>query len=172
MKPEALLSVSGAVAGDGEELCRFWSRHCAVLSPHLLMPDSLRGWSQCLEDGTMRWFVSRLGADVVAVGVLARITGIPWRSGEVGVGVDPSVRGRGIGRTTLRAIFAMGFGDGLMRIEALVDPRNRPSMRMVEGAGMLNEGISRAVLEFEGTRVDAARWAILAADVSPEHPER
>lgn len=57
----------------------------------------------------------------------------------------------------------MGFRDGLMRIEALVDPHNLPSMRMVAGAGMVNEGVSKAVLEFDGVHVNAARWAIVIA---------
>jgi RimJ/RimL family protein N-acetyltransferase len=76
--------------------------------------------------------------------------------------VDPSARGRGVGRNTLRSIFASGFDDGLMRIEALVDPENLSSMRMVAAAGMSNEGISASVLELDGVRVDAARWAVVA----------
>lgn len=158
----AHLSVTDVTADDREELCRFWSRHRAQLAPHLMLPESEAGWLQCLADFTTRWYVARLATEVVAVGVLSRISGWPWNSGEVGVGVDPSVRGRGVGRETLRAIFRAGFGDGLVRIEALVDTRNRPSMRMVAGADMVNEGVSRAVLEFDGVRVDAARWAIIA----------
>lgn len=162
MTLDSSLSVVRVTADDFGELCRFWSRHRARLAPHLLLPDSENGWSRCLDDSTARWYVGRLEAEVVSVGVLARISEWPWCSGEVGVGVDPSVRDRGVGRNTLRAILAAGFRDGLARIEALVDPRNLPSMRMVAAAGMVNEGVSKAVLEFDGVRVDAARWAIVS----------
>jgi RimJ/RimL family protein N-acetyltransferase len=96
------------------------------------------------------------------VGVLARISPRPWLSGEVGVGVARRARGRGIGRDLLRTTFEDGFTAGLVRIEALVHPGNAACNCMVAAAGMRNEGLSESVLELDGVRVDAARWAIIA----------
>ncbi len=156
------LLVRDVVMADVADLCLFWSRHKSELYPHLLLPESEAAWIQCLSDPTTRWYVAVIDIDVVAVGVLSRISGWPWCSGEVGVGVDPSLRGKGIGRATLRQIFDAGFSHGLFRIEALVDPDNVASMRMVAAADMVNEGISRSALDSAGVRIDVARWAVVA----------
>ena len=160
MTDTARIEVGAITATDAADLHRFWTRHRLQLSPHLVLPDTELAWGQCLSEPSARWYVARIAAQTVAVGVLARISGWPWHTGEVGVGVDPEWRGRGIGRATLGAIFDAGFRSGLARIEALVDPNNVASMRMVAAAGMVNEGISGSAIELAGVRIDAARWAV------------
>jgi RimJ/RimL family protein N-acetyltransferase len=159
--------VRPVTAGDFDELCSFWTRNRSELYPHVVMPDSVTAWQACQQDAGMRWFTSRLGPTLAAAAVLARISGPPWCSAEVGVGVDARLRCHGIGARTLRAIFTRELGAGLARIEALVDPDNIASASMVAAAGMINEGISRSVLDMGGTRKDMSRWAIVAPHAVP-----
>lgn len=149
---------------DIAALVTFTQRNRALLSPHMTLPDSVSGWSHCIDrSADSQWYRLRLDGKLVAIGVLARITGSPWMSAEIGVGVDGDFRCRGIGTHMLRTMFGRMLGVRLHRIEALVDPANLASTRMVAAAGMRNEGISRSVLEIGGSRMDLNRWAVTSA---------
>ncbi len=157
-------SIARIESSDVPELCRFWIDHASDISPDMVLPDNAAGWDFCLSDSRTFWYCARMAGRLVAVGVLTQISGPPWSTADVGVGVAPSARGGGVGRTVLRALFRDGFAHGVARIQALVLPGNVASMRMVEGAGMVGEGISRGALERDGHRVDVHRWAILAGE--------
>jgi [ribosomal protein S5]-alanine N-acetyltransferase len=53
------------------------------------------------------------------------------------------------------------------RLEALVDPGNAASIRVLEGAGFRQEGLLRSYMEFEGRRGDALLYALLESDIDP-----
>jgi RimJ/RimL family protein N-acetyltransferase len=150
------------VPDDVAELVAFWSEHREALSPYFVMPPNSRAWREVLPFGQNRWLTARSTSGALdAVAVLARIAGPPWCSAEVGVGVRPDRRGRGVGTEVLRAVFARELCKGISRIEALVAPSNASSVRMVAAAGMAFEGLSKSVLEIEGRRCDLGRWAVL-----------
>ena len=51
---------------------------------------------------------------------------------------------------------------GFHRIEAITDPRNTRSRRLLEGCGYLLEGITRESYVWEGIRTDSAIYSRLA----------
>jgi ribosomal-protein-alanine N-acetyltransferase len=53
---------------------------------------------------------------------------------------------------------------GLHRVEANVQPSNKPSIAVLEGNGFSKEGFSRRYLKIGGRWRDHERWAIIRAD--------
>jgi ribosomal protein S18 acetylase RimI-like enzyme len=51
------------------------------------------------------------------------------------------------------------------RVEALVEPENTPSQRVLEGVGFQREGHLRSYLVFDGRRADAFIYSQLASDL-------
>jgi len=85
--------------------------------------------------------------------------------GEVGYWVAPWARGRGVARAAVRAIAAHAFGEGLARLEALVEWENAKSMRVLLAAGFGREGVRRAASAGrDGTRHDLVALVRLADD--------
>jgi [ribosomal protein S5]-alanine N-acetyltransferase len=90
--------------------------------------------------------------------------------GVVGVGywVVSSRRKKGL---TLASLMLVGQWalrlSAVDRLEALVDPGNAASIRVLEGAGFRREGLLRSYMEFEGHRGDALLYALLESDIDP-----
>lgn len=53
---------------------------------------------------------------------------------------------------------------GFRRIEALIMPRNAPSIRVAQKLGFRYEGVSRELLQINGIWEDHARYALLCAE--------
>ena len=71
-------------------------------------------------------------------------------------------RGRGLGSRVVRLWSRWLIGSaGLHRIEAMVEPWNVASQRVLEKAGFRQEGLLREVLSFEDRRADALLYALL-----------
>jgi RimJ/RimL family protein N-acetyltransferase len=84
---------------------------------------------------------------------------------ELGYGVHPSARGRGIGYRGVVLATAWAFSAlGAPRVEARTDPANLASQRLLEKAGFTPEGIERASREVNGRRCDMRCWALLPGD--------
>ena len=120
---------------------------------------------ECRGDGTVLDLViadlvsdSYLGEVVVAVG--------EHRVGEVGCGLVPTARGRGVATEAMRLLADWAFAAlGLGRLEAFVAPQNGAALRLVERAGFRQEGILRAYWEAGGNRLDAVLLSRLPTDV-------
>lgn len=54
---------------------------------------------------------------------------------------------------------------GLARVEALVEPDNTPSQRVLEGAGFHREGRLRSYLVFDRRRADAFIYSLVPSDL-------
>jgi len=67
---------------------------------------------------------------------------LPWtiagrQEVEIAYLLDPACWGRGLGAEIARALVQYGFGQlNLPRLIALIDPDNRPSIRVAEAAGL------------------------------------
>ena len=104
--------------------------------------------------------------------------------GRVGLGCDdgaapklarlwyvlhPSHRGLGLAHEAARTLLDFGFGTlGLHRVSAEVDPRNAPSIRVVERLGMRKEAHHLETWWLQGEWVDTVVFAILAREWQPE----
>ncbi|HYM39443.1 MAG TPA: GNAT family protein [Thermoplasmata archaeon] len=74
-------------------------------------------------------------------------------------------RGRGLMSEAMRAVLAHGFDRmRLNRVEALIDPTNGPSIRLVERLGFRREGVLRENTYFRGRFIDDAVYALLVRE--------
>jgi RimJ/RimL family protein N-acetyltransferase len=85
--------------------------------------------------------------------------------GELGCGVIPAARGRGIATEALRllaewALHTVGVG----RLQVFVAPENIPALRLAESAGFRREGLLRSYWDDNGTRLDAVVLSRLPGD--------
>ena len=120
---------------------------------------------ECRGDGTLLDLViadrlsdSYLGEVVVAVG--------EHRVGEVGCGLVPAARGRGVATEAMRLLAGWAFGAlGLGRLQAFVAPQNDAALRLVKRAGFRHEGVLRAYWDAGGERLDAVLLSRLPTDV-------
>jgi RimJ/RimL family protein N-acetyltransferase len=89
--------------------------------------------------------------------------------GTVGIGywVLAHARRRGLASHAVALVARWALAEaGIVRIEALVEPHNVASQRVVERAGFSREGLLRAYLEphLDGERADAYVYSLIAAD--------
>ena len=87
------------------------------------------------------------------------------RQAEFGITLAPSAQGQGFAREALGGLFRTLFGRlDIHRVHASVDPRNAPSMALLQAVGMRQEAHFRESLWFRGEWVDDVVFAMLAQD--------
>ena len=85
--------------------------------------------------------------------------------GEIYFKFSPASWGRGYATEVAKALIKSGFGKmNLHRIEAGVATENIKSIRVLEKAGMLREGIRRKVLPIRGEWKDNYHYSLLDED--------
>ena len=85
--------------------------------------------------------------------------------GELGCGVVPAARGRGLATEALAllagwALDALGVG----RLQVFVSPENPAALRFVEKVGFRREGVLRDYWADDGVRLDAVVLSLLPGD--------
>lgn len=86
-----------------------------------------------------------------------------FQSAYLGYGVAAAYAGRGYMSAGLELVLAHAFEElGLHRLEANIQPGNRPSIALVRRAGFQREGFSERYLLIDGHWRDHERWAIRA----------
>ncbi|MGM7702551.1 GNAT family N-acetyltransferase [Pseudalkalibacillus sp. Hm43] len=84
---------------------------------------------------------------------------------EVGFELHKAQWGKGIAAEALQAVLKYGFEQfELERIEALIEPANTPSQRLVENQGFLREGLLRHYEYTCGKFDDLYMYSILRSD--------
>jgi RimJ/RimL family protein N-acetyltransferase len=83
---------------------------------------------------------------------------------EIGYWLLPEGRGRGIATRVTRALAEHAFYVGVLRVEAVVRPANKPSIRVLERAGFTREGVLRSLLRHEDGRADAILFSLLPGE--------
>lgn len=85
------------------------------------------------------------------------------QSGFLGYGAVAEHAGCGYMSAGLRLVLDRAFGElSLHRVEANIQPGNRPSIALVQRAGFVREGYSERYLKIGGRWRDHERWAIRA----------
>lgn len=130
-----------------------------------LVRDRLREWT---ERTAIRWGLElrETGALVGTVGYL----GIDAKNAfcELGYDLHRDHWGRGLSTEAVRAILPFAFETlGMNRVEALSDPRNVASRRLLERLGFREEGTLRARFVHEGEIQDDIMYSRLAWDEVP-----
>ncbi len=148
-----------------------------------LADDIGRTWSRSLHDvrtveDARRWLTERSGSDRVdwavrdpATRALLGRTSLHrfdehLPAAEIGYGVHPAHRGRGVATAAVAAATRFAFGDlGLRRVELVHDVGNTVSCRVATRGGYLLEGVEREALAYPDGRVgDQHRHARLVTD--------
>lgn len=87
------------------------------------------------------------------------------RIAEIGITLAPRWQGQGYAGEALRGLLRFGFRElALHRVVALVDPRNQPSVALMERVGMHREGHFRQNGWYKGEWCDEYQYALLATD--------
>jgi RimJ/RimL family protein N-acetyltransferase len=87
------------------------------------------------------------------------------RRAEVGYALQTAHQGRGYMAEALDALLAFAFGDlDLHRLEADIDPRNTPSIALLERAGFVREGLLRERWLVGGELCDTMLYGLLARE--------
>ncbi|MCX6117972.1 MAG: GNAT family protein [Proteobacteria bacterium] len=129
-----------------------------ILSQAAARLDGIEGWRQ-------------LGIEERKSGLLVGDCGI-WfdaacKQAEFGITIAPTFQGNGFAVEILNALFNFVFTElKVHRIKASVDPRNRPSMHLMNRLGMRQEAHHRESLWFKNEWVDDVIFAMLAHEWS------
>ncbi|MET3574453.1 GNAT family N-acetyltransferase [Bhargavaea ullalensis] len=84
---------------------------------------------------------------------------------EIGYELSHDYWGRGLAGEALRAVVHYGFNRlQLERIEALIEPENGPSIKLVERNGFLREGLLRHYEYTQGKFDDLYMYSLLKGD--------
>jgi RimJ/RimL family protein N-acetyltransferase len=87
------------------------------------------------------------------------------RTAELGYGLAPWARGRGIATEALRALTAWAFDElGMHRLELLIAVDNAASKRVARTCGYTLEGVLRSLHIKQDVRMDTEIWSRLATD--------
>jgi [ribosomal protein S5]-alanine N-acetyltransferase len=183
-----LPGVAPELAGDGVLLSAWEPADLPAIVE--LADDVGRRWSRSLADmrtveDAARWLAERSGPDRVDWAVrdpasralvgrtsLHGFTSEP-RCAEIGYGVHPRHRGRGVASAAVATAVGFAFGDlALLRVELVHDVGNVASCAVATRTGFALEGVERQALGYPDGRVaDLHRHGRLATDRdSPAEP--
>ena len=123
-------------------------------------------FEECRREGGLLHLVIAGRIDDAYLGEVVAVVG-EHRVGELGCGVVPAARGRGVATEALRLLAAWAIETlGLGRLQVFVAPDNVPALRLAESAGFRREGLLRAYWENDGERLDAVVLSRLPGDTS------
>lgn len=152
------------------EVCRYQSWEPSQLQDAV---DFIDGLESEEFDAPGTWF--QLGVRSRESGQLVGDLGVHFlddaQQVEVGFTVAPVCQGRGLGAEAVVGLLDYIFGClGKHRVFASVDPRNEPSLRLLQRAGMRQEARFRERLWFKGEWADDVVFAVLASEWSACSP--
>ncbi len=78
---------------------------------------------------------------------------------QFGYYLRPEIHGKGVGTQAVIQFTERLISEGMIRLQALVDPENVASRRVMEKSGYLFEGILRSFLTFRGGLIDVCMYA-------------
>lgn len=114
----------------------------------------------------IRWGIALRGQDAL-IGTLGYHQWMRDTANRARIGYDllREHRRRGFMTEAMRAILSYGFHQmALNRVEVLTDPRNMPSIRLLERLGFSREGTLRENTFFRGHFVDDVLFSLLARE--------
>jgi RimJ/RimL family protein N-acetyltransferase len=170
---------------DGQVLLRRWSHHdlpCieeasrdSVIAAGTTVPCPFseeagrafvaRQWRRSASGEGLSLALAEAGTGT-AIGLMVLLN--RQESGVVGVGywTIASRRQRGFARRGLILLSRWALGlPAVARLEALVEPDNNGSIRVLEGAGFHREGLLRAYRDFHTIRGDVLLYSLIETDI-------
>lgn len=141
---EALVALPAADLAVAE-LVEFAARNADWHGERFAVPPTAEAWAYVLGDVSQRWYgivAGELAAarEVLGIVVFTRWSGPPWRSAEIGFGVDRTMGGRGLIQASVPEVLRRHLGVDLQRVEARVHPDNGAAARSLARLGFSLEG--------------------------------
>ncbi|GAB1691100.1 GNAT family N-acetyltransferase [Krasilnikovia sp. M28-CT-15] len=169
------VELSPLTLADQDEFCSLVRASTALHGPWMQLPataQEFEGWMRRFSDGTSLGFMIRVpetGAAAGMVNINSIIRG-RYQGASLGYAAFAPSAGRGYLTEGLAAVLHHAFTDlRLHRLEANIQPGNKPSSALVQRLGFRYEGLSRDFLYIDGAWRDHERWAITAP--SPWTPD-
>jgi ribosomal-protein-alanine N-acetyltransferase len=129
--------------------------------------DEIRWYKSIYDNGTgIRWGITLKdsGKVIGSCGFLNRLT--KHYRAEVGYELSKDYWGKGIASEALEAVVKYGYHHfQLERIEALIEPANLPSQKLVEKQGFKREGLLRHYEYTRGKFDDLYMYSIIKEDL-------
>lgn len=82
-------------------------------------------------------------------------------AGNLGMGIIPAYRGRGIGRKLIETTLRAAFDAGIERVELSVHADNDRAIALYEKVGFVREGLARRSVRIDGCYKDTIHMAII-----------
>ena len=146
------------------DVMRYWS------TPPMRDMDEARAYLAGIERNFaertgFKWAITRRGGDrLIGTTSLFRLDG-PHNTGEIGYALGSAHWGNGYAAEAVHRTCQFGFEQlGLRRIEADVDPRNAPSLKVLERLGFTREGYLRERWVVAGETQDSVLLGLLLRD--------
>lgn len=118
-------------------------------------------------------FAVTLKPDNTMIGIVGyyRLQPENFRS-EIGYIIDPKHHGKGIMRELMPALLHFGFDAfDLHSIEAVIDPGNTASEKLLQHLNFVKEAHFRENICFEGRFLDSVHYTLFRSDFYKLHPE-
>lgn len=158
---------------DAEDILRYLSDKDVMkhygLEPFQSIEDALDeiSWYQSIveEKTGIRWGITLKGEDRV-IGSCGFLNIVPQHSrSDIGFELHKDFWGQGIAREAVEAVITYGFEQmNLQRIQALIEPPNSSSQKMVERLGFMKEGLLRSYEFACGKFDDLFMYSLLMQD--------
>lgn len=140
----------------------FNQRHVAAMTMQIPYTSTDERQQRFGSSEHLRMLVAELDGGVVGTGGLTLLTRRRAHVGAIGMGVDESHHGRGVGTALLAALIDLADNwYNLRRLELEVYTDNEPGVRLYQRFGFVIEGTHRAYAYRDGQWVDAYSMARL-----------
>ena len=129
-----------------------------------------RGFGQLMRDGTnLTLAIADAESDVCLGQVMLFHVDLDAKEATFGFWLVPDARGRGAGSTAARMLAQWALTDGpFRRVDAIAAASNDASIRALERAGFVREGVRRSVVDpQQDGRQDVVGLAVVSEDVTP-----
>jgi ribosomal-protein-alanine N-acetyltransferase len=124
-----------------------------------------RQWSRAEQGEGLSLAIAHAGSGE-ALGAVVLLDRRPGTA-ELGYWLVERARGRRLGSRAVALLAPWALTEaGLERVEALVEPANVASQRVLERAGFRREGLLRSYLVLPGRRADALIYSLLRDDIA------
>ncbi|MFF3757439.1 GNAT family N-acetyltransferase [Streptomyces sp. NPDC002185] len=153
---------------DQEEFCSLVRASSGLYGPWMQLPstaEDFRTWMHRFDDGSNLGFLIRVretGETAGTVNINSVIRG-RYQGASLGYAAFAPSAGKGYMTEGISLIMEHAFEDlRLHRLEASIQPGNKPSLALVQRLGFRYEGVSSEYLYIDGAWRDHERWAATA----------